>query len=247
VTDPATTSPRSGQPVDISVVLPGDWWMIPLHDEDRRSGAIRNLVARQFRGIDNQPVVKAEACRKLALSAQDAAGAGGRLMAISLMEAAGLPVSATLTAYWIDLGLPTGASHVLDLSANFVAADGDRADAGGDKPRYDRARFDAGAALRRIRTVRTDGRDADRLGDLEVLQVDYWIEMPGHLGLVQLAFSTAMVVWKEPMLGMFDAIAGSTAWRYSGPEGVSSSPSKPTLDTAGTRAVTIPAAPRSRP
>jgi hypothetical protein len=46
------------------------------------------------------------------------------------------------------------------------------------------------------------------------LLVDYWIQQPDDAGLAQLTFSTPMVMWEEPLLALFDAIAGTAHWQY---------------------------------
>ncbi|MGL5811278.1 MAG: hypothetical protein ACRCYQ_15160 [Nocardioides sp.] len=211
-----TDSTCAGLPVDIAVVLPGDWWSIPVADQKGRAAAIDRLLGRQFRGIDDQPLLKSQLRRKLSVVAAQAGDASARFTAISLMEAAGVPVAASLTAYWMALPSPASGSYLGDLSTVLLgeSAGGDEAlpSAGAQRPspaEFTRATLDAGQTLRRVRV-----REAADLEAAEVLQADYWIEIPGQLGLVQLAFSTPMVIWREPMLTMFDAIASSAHWRY---------------------------------
>jgi len=196
-------------PTDVGVVVPGDWWLVPLIDEEARRRGIRGLIDRQFDGVDDQPHLKHELRQRLSVSCAEAAAANGRLMAISMGQVGGLPLSATMTTYWIPLGSPAGSSHLDDLTANLVAID-----EGVDGIRYDKAEFGAGAALRRVRRATSDDPTLTE-EPTELLLVDYWIEVPHRGGLAQLTFSSPMVMWEEPLVALFDAVAGTAHWQYA--------------------------------
>ena len=201
----STSSPH---PLDVGLVVPGDWWLVPLVDAEARRRAVRGLVDRQFAGVDDQPHLKHDLRKRLSVAAEQAAGANGRLMAISLGQVGGIPLSATLTTYWIPLGAPLSSSHLDDLTSNLVEID-----AGAEGVRYDKADFAAGPALRRTR--RSTSEDPTLTQEpTELLVTDYWIEVPERVGLAQLTFSTPLVMWEEPLLALFDAIAGTAHWQY---------------------------------
>lgn len=210
-------SPRPGSPaaLDLVVAAPEEWWVIPLPDDRVREARIEALLDRQFRGLDDQPLIKAELRRDLREQASTAAAAGGRFLALSLMQVGPIPVTASLTTYVMDLGVPSGGSHVRDLSERMLAepVHGGGGPTSEDAPRFDRAELPAGEVLRRVRTVRGSSAPAPLPQAVEVMLVDYWIEAPGHRGLGQLAFSTALTAWSEQLLGLFDAMAGSASWR----------------------------------
>jgi hypothetical protein len=44
------------------------------------------------------------------------------------------------------------------------------------------------------------------------LVADYWLERPDGAGLVQLAFATPMLPLRQPLLELFDTIAGALHW-----------------------------------
>jgi len=199
---------RTAIPADVGVVVPGDWWLIPLVDAEARRRAVRGLVDRQFQGVDDQPHLKHDLRQRLSVSAEQAAGANGRLMAVSIGRVGGIPLSATLTTYWIPLGAPLGSSHLDDLTANLVDID-----AGAHGVRYDKAEFEAGPALRRARR-QTSGDPALTEEPTELLLVDYWIQVPDRGGLAQLTFSTPLVMWEDPLLTLFDAISATAHWQY---------------------------------
>jgi hypothetical protein len=190
--------------VDVAVVLPGDWWVIDLQGEAAWQRGVRGLVKRQFAGVDDQPVLRAQVTEQLTRAAARAASAGSRRLCVSLQRVAEVPVPATLSVYLLPLGIPEGASHLDDLADEVLgAADTDA--------RSDTARVAAGPVLRRVRTLRGDDPVAAP-SDVPVLTADYWLEMPDGDGLAQLTFSTPMVAWAEPMLGRFDAVVGTAAW-----------------------------------
>jgi hypothetical protein len=195
-------------PSDVAVVVPGDWWLVPLTDPEAMRRAVRGLVDRQFDGVDDQPLLKHDLRQRLSVAGGRAAAANGRLMAVSIGKVGAVPLSATMTSYWIPLGRPVGGSHLDDLTTNLLDIDAESVDA-----RYDKAGFDAGPALRRVRRSTNDDETLTQ-EPTELLLVDYWIEQPGDAGLAQLTFSTPMVMWEEPLLALFDAIAGTAHWQY---------------------------------
>jgi len=199
----------STAPTGVGLVVPGDWWLVPLTDPEAMRRAVRGLVDRQFEGVDDQPLLKHDLRQRLSVSCAQAAAANGRLMAVSLGQVAGVPLTATVTTYWIPLGRPVGGSHLDDLTTNLIDIDRDSADA-----RYDKAGFEAGPALRRVRRSTSDDETLTQ-EPTELLIVDYWIEQPGDAGLAQLTFSTPMVMWEEPLVALFDAIAGTAHWQHA--------------------------------
>jgi hypothetical protein len=44
------------------------------------------------------------------------------------------------------------------------------------------------------------------------LVADYWLERPDGAGLVQLAFATPMLLLRQPLLELFDAVAAAPRW-----------------------------------
>lgn len=215
---------------DLRVVLPRDWWFIPLDDAQRRDAAVAAIVDRQYAGLDDQPLAKAEARRELGRNAVDATRIGGRRMAYSLMSLAGLPFSATMTLYWHELGAPYGPDHLSDLHGAFVgeateqAEDEEAALADGrpvpQVPRVDLAKSEvaAGPVLRRI-TEATGGDDLgtglpayEEAATVPVLLAEYWLAFPDGTGLAQLSFSTGMVAWRDQVVEFFDAVVGTASW-----------------------------------
>jgi hypothetical protein len=217
-------------PTDLRVVLPREWWFIPLDDAQRRDAVIAAIVDKQYAGLDDQPLAKAEARKAMGNNALRATELGGRRMAYSLMSLAGLPLPATMTLYWHDLGAPYGADHLADLYSSFVTEQAEEAEdreqalaAGRPVPQgpdvaLARAEVAAGPVLRRV-TQATGGDDLgtglpayDDAATVPILLAEYWLLFPGGQGLAQLSFSTGLVAWSEQLLEFFDAVVGTASW-----------------------------------
>lgn len=217
-------------PTDLRVVVPREWWFIPLDDARRRDAAVAGIVDKQYAGLDDQPLARAEARKALGANARRATELGGRRMAYSLMSLAGIPFSATMTLFWHELGSPYGADHLADLHGSFLGelteeqedeeaalADGRPAPAV-PAVALARAEVPAGPVLRRV----TQAVGGDDLGtglpayrdaeSVPVLLAEYWVLMPDGRGLAQLSFSTGLVAWREQVLEFFDAVVGTASW-----------------------------------
>lgn len=104
--------------VDVRLVLPDHWWVIPLRPPGVRTRSVERLVERQFAGVDDQPLLRADTCRQLLAQAETAADSDGRLMALSLRrvherpaELTGAEPTPSLVAdYWLER--PDGAGLV---------------------------------------------------------------------------------------------------------------------------------------
>lgn len=79
------------------VLLPASWWTIDLRDHDARRRSVATLVDHQVGRADEHASFRRDVRERLNRVAQDAASAGGRLMAMSLMRVGGVPIPATMT------------------------------------------------------------------------------------------------------------------------------------------------------
>lgn len=204
----------SGAPaavVDARVVLPDHWWSIPLQPAGARERSVRALADRQFAGIDNQPQLHADLRKQLLAQAETAAESDGALLALSLLEVAGIPVSASLVLHWIDVpadpeAVPGDGSLLLALQAELAPASDAAAEPGF---RLDLGRIEAGTVLRRVYESHAEFESTEPVPSLVA---DYWLERPDGAGLVQLAFATPMAPLRESMLELFDTIASTLRW-----------------------------------
>lgn len=67
----------------------------------------------------------------------------------------------------------------------------------------------AGTVLRRVHELPAELEGTEPTPSLGA---DYWLERPDGAGLVQLAFATPMLPLRQPLLELFDAIAGALRW-----------------------------------
>ncbi|CAN5304254.1 hypothetical protein BH11ACT1_BH11ACT1_22260 [soil metagenome] len=185
----------------MGILLPASWWTIDLRDEQSRRRSVARLVDQQIGRVDDRAALRADARRQLGAAADQAAAAGGRMMAVSLMEAQGIPVTATLTTYRIPGGDVTGAG-VIELESimrkDAVTDDGSS---------LDLAEGHQGPVLRRV----SRGAGPVELGAerIPMLRVDYWLDPDDGHGLMLLTFSTPLIGLREAFLDLFDTIVAS--------------------------------------
>jgi hypothetical protein len=201
--------------VDVRVVLPDHWWVIPLQPQQARDRSVERLVERQFAGIDDQPLLRADTRRQLLTHAEKAASSDARLLALCLLQIAGAPVPASLVVHWIDLPAdpqrrPGDGAQLLTLQTELEPTP-----SASPTPGFalDLAHLSAGKVLRRVYESHAELEGAEPTPSLVA---DYWLERPDGAGLVQLAFGTPMVPLREPMLELFDAVAGALRWVTEG-------------------------------
>lgn len=184
---------------DVGLVLPASWWTIDLGSDDAIRRSVGALVERQIGHADIQASLRADARRKLVDAATSAARAGGRLMAVSLMEAAGVPISLSLTVYRVP-GAGARGAGLADVEAALRSADS------ADVLAVEGTTFPA------LRHVSERSGPAD-LGaeDVPMLVADYWVDPGGEHGLLLLTFSTPLVALRDGMLDLFDAVVATVA------------------------------------
>lgn len=183
----------------LRIILPASWWTIELRDAESRHRSVAALVEQQVGRADERAALRADARRILGGAADDAATSGGEMMAVSLMEADGIPVPATVTVYRVPGGDLT--EHgVRELEAVLRAApEGFES--------LDLAEAATGALLRRVsRRAAPAGLGADKLS---MLIADYWLDPDDGRGLLCFTFSSPLVEQKEALLELFDAVVAS--------------------------------------
>jgi hypothetical protein len=182
--------------------MPVDWWQVPLEDPVRRTASVDALVARQFQGVDDQPVLRRQLLEEMRGMAEAAAAEGGRLLAISTALAGGIPMASVLTVGVSDSG-GTEAIEARGL-ARGLAADTDGETEVVDLP--------AGDAVRRVyrRRPRMDTGGAAVVSTV----VDFHVPIPDLPGSVlRMTFSSPLpspVV--EAAMDLWDAVATTLTW-----------------------------------
>ncbi|MFE7069848.1 hypothetical protein ACFU96_07150 [Streptomyces sp. NPDC057620] len=179
------------------LITPEDWYRIPLQPEDRREASVSALVKRQFAGVDDQPALRRQAQEQLLGAAEAGVEQGGVVLYLSFLEAAGIPLSASLL--------------ISRLQRRFDALD--TVSALSDKGETSQVRLPAaGRAVRRRRTERT--REARRLGsEFEDTVVEYFVPVPDRDEVLMLTFSTPLEPIADAMAELFDAVASTLRWQ----------------------------------
>ncbi|MFD6285087.1 hypothetical protein [Streptomyces sp. NPDC060205] len=179
------------------LITPEDWYRIPLQPEDRREASVSALVKRQFAGVDDQPTLRRQAREQLLGAAEAGVEQGGVVLYLSFLEAAGIPLSASLL--------------ISRLQRRFDALD--TVSALSDKGETSQVRLPAaGRAVRRRRSERT--REARRLGsEFEDTVVEYFVPVPDRDEVLMLTFSTPLEPIADAMAELFDAVASTLRWQ----------------------------------
>ncbi len=186
----------SGCVVDLRVTLPESWWVIPLIDPAACERSVQTLLSRHLVGSEADPLAGAIAT-ELRTQVAYAAANHGRLLALNLQEAGGVPVAASLLMSWINAA---GAGDALTELQDELAAD-----LSSDGSALDLARLPQGTVLRRVHVL-------DASTERASLMADYWLERPDQTGLVHLAFGTPLLPVREAMLELFDAVVAAVRW-----------------------------------
>jgi len=185
----------------VGVLLPADWWVVPLGDPDARRRAVGSLVERRLGRADVSAAVRRQVRVNLASSVERAAATGGWVMAFMMTQAGPVPLPATLTGYRVggSFADDAGVAQVQEpLTAHVAGCAAGRVDAG-EGP--------FGLVLRGVRE--RQGPAALGAQDMPVLICDYWTDPTDGHGLINLCFSTPMVSLREGFLDLFDAITGT--------------------------------------
>lgn len=184
------------------LVTPADWYRVPLQQPDRRAASISALIRRQFAGVDDQPVLRRKTEDQLSGAAEAGAERGGLVLYLSFLEAAGIPLSASLLVSCLDEKFDS-----LDAVAVLSGS-------GEVEPVMLPA---AGRAARLLRRERT--KESRRLGsEFQDTIVEYFVPVPGGDKVLMLTFSTPLEPIGDAMVELFDAVAATLRWRHGDEE-----------------------------
>lgn len=189
-------------PVDYQLLLPEGWFRITL-EPTRRQASIDALVERQFKGLDDAPHLKWQAQDDLLKRAIEAERNGGIELYLSLQQAGGLTIPASLLVSLVPSSQHGGIS-VQELAEYLL----------GNAPKEQQVatgKLPAGEAVRtRLRTVPPQ---EDPSGNpLPTTALDYYIRIPRSEAYLLLSFSTPLDPLADTLVELFDAVAGSLTW-----------------------------------
>jgi hypothetical protein len=191
----ATTWQQESAVSGYRIVAPDGWFAVDL-EPGRMERSVAALVKRQFAGIDNAPLLKAQARQQLLAQTQAAQAAGGLEMFLSLQQVAGVPIAASLVIFLV----PTPGQVV-------TAADLARSLDTGDERRVTVVDLPVGQAVRVFR--RTGTEDGSASATLEV-----FVPVPHNGEWLLLSFATPLGPLAPALTKLFDAICTTLRWDY---------------------------------
>lgn len=211
-----TATGRTPGPADRAVafdlVLPDDWFVLDLADPVARSRQVRELARRQTKVLgDRGARLRADLRSWLDETSGRAATAGGRLQAYLLQRSKDAAAAVSLTLYWHELGPAIGATSHLDRVVDDI-----RGRLGADDELVG-AETPAGPFARH--TYLATGPAGLDTRPRPVLVLDYWLQMPGGRGVVQISVSTPHVDAREQVALLADNIVLRGAWLMAGDAG----------------------------
>jgi hypothetical protein len=189
-------------PSDYTLLLPSGWFRIDL-DPDRRDMAVAALVERQFKGLDDAPLLKAQVREELGRQAEEGYHNGGIELYLSLQSAGPLTVPGSLLITLATAPHP-GLVPPDELAAHMSGGLADRAVSVAELP--------AGRAVR-VRARNVPAPDDPSGNTLPVTSVDWHVPVPGSEAYLLLSFSTPLDPVADQMAELFDAVAHSLTWR----------------------------------
>jgi hypothetical protein len=204
-------SPGGSRGIGIELNLPDHWAIVELTDPAVRDQQIRALVTRQGASLgDRGARLRRDLRERLTVVAEQAAAAGGQVMAYLTLPGNQAALALHLTLSWHDLGPQTGDRTHLDRIDDRL-----RPRLGPDDA-LTRTQTLSGPFLRHVRTGHGDAEAGDT--DLPMLLVDYWAASPGGQAVARLAFSTPHTEIREAILGLTDRVLFATEWLMSAPD-----------------------------
>ncbi len=173
---------------DFTVLLPPGWVRIPL---DGGEGA--RMAAIVAAKVADVPRPRREQVRQRLIGVlrdtlRSARDAGGVDVLISLGEIRGVPIAASGVVTYLERG---GKVPLDGLQAELARGGG----------------VVTWTEIAGSRAVRR------RHGDASATMVDFFVPVPGRPGLLSLSFGTIAGPLAEPLVMLFDAIAGSLRWQ----------------------------------
>jgi len=204
---PAPATPSADAPVrathELGLLLPADWWVVPLTDRKATHRSLVALADRQFGRSDSPPPLKYQSRLAFEEAAATAAAAGGRILAISLMTVAGAPLTITLITYRHDPPSRFRGHEKLDRVADRLRGESDDVEVLlGEAP--------SGPVLRTVATER--GPDSLGAQDIDQLVVRYLVDCPVEGGgpvRFEAVFTSPHVALRDGLLDLFDTLVAS--------------------------------------
>ena len=174
------------------IVLPPDWARVPLLDAGARATAVRDIVARQTAGAPVAPNLRRELERVLRNLTDDAARAGGQLMAFSTQIAHGRPLPISLSVFRPEL--PRTMADVVET------LDGEGTTEVAQGP--------SGTTVRHITQQASSLANSP---EIDQFTVAYWLDPHDGHGLFHAVFTSPLSGFEDELCALFDTMVATVA------------------------------------
>ena len=184
--------------------LPGEWWRVPLDDDDTVARSARAMVKTLYKG-DETAQLRAEVRQLVAEAASEAKDAGAQMFYFATQVVPGVPVPLTLATYFPELPPRLSAMAGPRASADSLAAWLRET-----RPESTVTTW-ATETLGFARDLLLD--PAEDEGNPPTLRSDYWIAR-GDSDTAVMSFS-APLLWEETaeaLLTLMDAVVDTLEW-----------------------------------
>lgn len=199
---------------DLTFMLPGNWWHLPLGDADSAPDNLDSRVRAMLHHVvghaDKYATLRRELRLKVLEAAKTALGAGASDFYFALEIVPGVPIPVSLSVY--SPAIPVGLS--LEGSA-LAAAESLKA----TLTRVDDAQTMLSwgdremAVLRGHKVIRGNELSVAGVAESGELIVSYWLLTRGDSRIPLLSFASPLHALEEELLVLFDAIVSTAAAR----------------------------------
>jgi hypothetical protein len=197
----------AGPAVGWSLLLPDTWSRIRLA-KDRRE-QVSALVERAFATVsrDQAVTLRRSLAKELVITADEAFREGGRELYLLTEVRRGMPLAASCVVTVVPQPIPEGVGP--EVLSNIFAADQP-----GSEPAVVEAAGELVPAVRRSEPKRFRS-EVPGTGNpvITFTGLDVFVPFPDRSQILLLTFRTPMDQVADPMLLLFEAIAGSLRWR----------------------------------
>ncbi|MFJ8085070.1 hypothetical protein ACIQ6Y_31185 [Streptomyces sp. NPDC096205] len=193
-------------PADYHLLVPDGWFQISLdpHERDRSIMALADL---QFRGIDNAPHLKQELMRDLQKKAKSAYGIGGTELYLSLLTVGPVPLSSSLLISVPAADEWPACSDPEELAEHLAERSGH-----GRQGEVEVRTLEAAGRAVRVRRRAAPDPETQMGNTVPTTTVTYYVPIPATERWLMLSFSTPVDPLADPMVELFDTVAGTLHW-----------------------------------
>lgn len=209
---PAATGQKTSPAERFTMLVPGDWTLLPL-DPKTRDRRIVGIVERRIGKDDRHAYLRRQYVVQLRKAAADAASRGAFFAAVHNSSANGVPLSASVMASLVPPAKDASGNVLTD--ARSLAADLAKGN-GGQVLEHSVVDLQVGEAAR---VRRRAGTGIHAVNGQEVVgeAVQFYVPLREARRMLALVFSTPILSLGDNYASLFDVMALSTRWVQAAP------------------------------